>query len=91
MTDERRPAADPGGEPTTADTIAGQLSLFFDLSRALSLSAAEEEALLDMPSPTVAHLRAETLPALPLDQVKLKRRLDYAIPIMHRMLASLAS
>ena len=65
--------------------------LFLVLSRALSLDGAEEQALLDLPAHTLAQLRASPSNAFQLGGAKLERRLDYAVPILKRMLASMAS
>ena len=65
--------------------------IFLELSHALSLDAAEERALLDLPSSTLAQLRAAPSSAFQLGGPKLERRLDYAVPILKRMLASIAS
>ena len=79
------------GSRRQAGQIAELLEVFFELSDALSLSAAETQALLDVSAEIVTRLRAGPPDALQLDRAKLKRRLDYAIPILERMIASLAS
>ena len=79
----------PSGQ--TMERLAASLPVFFDLSRSVSLSAAEEAALLDLPAEMVARLNAAPAEGLPFDRVKLLRRLDYAIPILRRMLAALSA
>ena len=74
-----------------AGDLAGSLASFFDLSGALSLSEAENRALLDTPEDAVTALRAGTADLVSLDPRKLQRRLDYAIPILQRMLVSMTS
>ncbi len=79
--DERFPAA------TQADKIAD----FFQLSGELSLDQAEERALLDLSESGMAQLRQSAAHMLQLGDPKLDRRLNYAIPIMRRMLAAVSS
>ena len=67
------------------------MAIFFQLSSALVLSEAENRALLDLPADAIVALRGGAAHLAPGDQSKLQRRLDYAIPILQRMLASLAS
>lgn len=54
------------------------------------LSEAENRALLDLAADTTIALRAGTADFAIVDQRKLQRRLDYAIPILQRMLVSMA-
>ena len=73
----------------SAGQLADSLSTFFDLARSVSLSQEEECALMDLPTEMVARIKSSPLDGLPLDRVKLRRRVDYAIPILQLMLASL--
>ena len=65
------------------------LPTFFQLSRSLSLSNAEECALLNLSAETMARVRSATIEGMALDRPKLWRRLEYAILILRRMLEAL--
>lgn len=83
----QQPHATPGLD---AIRLSGLLRTFFNLSTALSLSCPEERALLDVPAAEVVTLREGLPPATGLDVVKLERRLNYAIPILQRMMAAMS-
>ncbi len=74
------PAAQ-GGE------IPAQLRTFLSLCRSLSMSQSEERALLSMSPKDWLRLRAAPDTAFEFDTVRLARRLDYAIPLLRRMLS----
>ena len=79
---------DDQGPYATDANLARSTAAFFKLSAALALSEAENRALLDLPAEVVATLRSGTAQLSNVDQTKLQRRLNYAIPILQRMLAS---
>ena len=74
-----------------AATHADKIANFFQLSGALSLDQAEEQALLDLSEEDMASLRLSAADKLQLGDPKLERRLNYAIPILQRMLAAVSS
>ena len=80
-----------GDEPSPAATQACKIATFFQLTGALSLDWAEEQALLDLSEDDLAQLRQSPADALQLGDPKLDRRLNYAIPILRRMLAAISS
>ncbi len=70
------------------NAMASKVEIFLDLSSALSLNAAEERAMLDMTAHAWFQLRLAPETAFAAGGPKLERRLDYAIPILRRMIAS---
>ena len=74
-----------------ADDLQYRATTFFALSDALSLDQAEEQAMLDLPAADMQRLLTAPAEALRRGGPKLQRRLDYAIPLLTRMLASISS
>ena len=79
-----------GGQPDRFidDTVlADKTARFFDLSRRLDLTREEERTLLDLGVDAIDRLRDTPVPWT-ADRAKLLRRLDYALPLLLRMLAT---
>ncbi len=79
----------PQASAPSTEQLAAVLPTFFQLSRSLSLSNAEECALLNLSAETMARVRSATIEGMALDRPKLWRRLEYAILILRRMLEAL--
>ena len=73
------------------DQLAAKLNVFLDLAASLELDHGEECAMLDLTMRDLLRLRSDTSQATGIGGAKLQRRLDYAIPVLRRMLASAAS
>jgi hypothetical protein len=69
------------------DDTASKLKTFFQLAAAVPLTIAEQHTLLDVTGADLTALRNEMAPAQRFHGPKLVRRLDYAIGLLHRMLA----
>jgi hypothetical protein len=69
--------------------LSSEIKLFFQLSSALALSEAEERALLDVSLTEVRQMRNGGPHVIRTGgDAKLERRVNYAIPILRRMLAA---
>ncbi len=79
------------GAMTPEDQLAVKLDVFLDLAAGLKLDLAEERTMLDVSMRDLHRLRHNTSLAISDGGTKLQRRLDYAIPVLRRMLASAAS
>ena len=71
--------------------LEASIRQFLAISAALDLTAIEERTLLDLPAHEMALLRVAPGNAFKLGGSKLERRANYAIPIMQRMIAAMAS
>ena len=76
---------------TPQDQLAVKLDVFLDLAAGLALDFAEQRTMLDVTMRDLHRLRHDTSLATSVGGPKLQRRLDYAIPVLRRMLASAAS
>ena len=74
-----------------AKALESGVRTFLELSAALELSPHEERAMLNLTPREMAMLRLSPSNALQLGGGKLERRVDYAIPILQRMIASMSS
>jgi hypothetical protein len=68
--------------------LAGQIETFLELSSALTLTEPEQRALLDLTAAELDSLRLFLAPAEGMDAAKLQRRIDYAVPLLRRMLVA---
>ena len=64
---------------------------FFEIAAAIELTAVEQRILLDVTARELALLRVAPARAMALGGIKLERRVNYAIPILQRMIAAMAS
>ncbi len=88
MTGSPRPEPMLCPTPGQRSRLRRQIETFLELSSALGLSQAEERTLLDLTAPELAALRLSLAPPDGADTAKLQRRVEYAIPILRRMLAA---
>lgn len=84
----------PGGIGGTdtgpADMSVSKLRYFIALSSGLGLSPSEERTLLDISLGELLRLRATPALVADLNDDKLVRRLNYAIPLLERMRSAAA-
>lgn len=71
--------------------LSESVVMFFSIANTLALSATEERILLDLTRSETSQLRMAPAKAFQLGGSKLERRVNYAIPIMRRMLAAIAA
>ena len=79
------------GTASRTHDIDFQATTFFALSDALALDQEEERAMLGLRPQDLQRLHTSPAEAMQWGGPKLVRRLDYAIPLLKRMLASIAS
>jgi hypothetical protein len=82
--------ANQGESMTTAADIFSKIEEFLSLSQALNLTLAEEQTLMSLDSDEWAQWRGMTVPAATPVPSLVVRRLDYAIALLQRMVASSA-
>jgi hypothetical protein len=73
---------------TNAADVFGKIEEFLGLSRVLNLTLAEEQTLVSLDAAEWDRWRSMTIPPATLATPLLIRRLDYAIALLHRMVAS---
>ena len=73
------------------DQLAVKLNVFLALAAGLALDVAEQRTMLDISTRDLQRLCQDISAATSIGAAKLRRRLDYAIPVLSRMLASAAS
>ena len=79
------------GQPPRAMALEDRMRTFFEIGAAIELTAVEQRILLDVTADEMALLRVAPANALTLGGTKLERRVNYAIPILQRMIAAMAS
>ncbi len=73
-----------------ATELERSVRTFLEIAAAIELSHHEECTMLDLTSREMALLRLAPPGSLPFGGGKLERRVAYAIPILQRMIASMA-
>ena len=86
----------PGRVPWADDTeracaLERRLRTFFEITAAIEITAIEQRILLDVTARELALFRVAPAKALSLGGAKLERRVNYAIPILQRMITAMAS
>lgn len=79
------------GNVERATRLEGSIRAFLAISAAVDLSQVEECALLDLSAGQLAQIRVAPARAFQLGGSKLERRVNYAIPILQRMIAAMSS
>ena len=80
------------GEPmTTAADLSGKIEEFLQLARTLNLTLPEEQTLVSLEADDWLHWRQGRVEPSTVAPPLLIRRLDYALALMRRMVASAAS
>ena len=64
---------------------------FFEIAAAMELTPVEQRIMLDVTSREIALLRVAPGNAFSLGGAKLERRVNYAVPILQRMVLAMAS
>lgn len=76
------------GAVMSGDSLVPAVEAFFELAEALSLDQWERQALLDLPGRDLDRLFNAPGLARQIGGAKLQRRVDYALPILRRMLVA---
>ena len=77
------------GSSQRATVLGRRVRAFFDIAAVIELTTVEQRILLDITARELAQVRLAPANALALCGAKLERRVNYAIPILHRMATSM--
>ena len=78
-------------QPQRALALERRTRVFFEIAAAIDLTPDEQRILLDVTSRELALLRLAVANAFSIGGAKLERRVNYAIPILQRMITAMAS
>lgn len=78
-------------QPQRAQALERRMRTFFEIGAAIELTTVEQRILLDVTARELGLLRIAPANALTLGGAKLERRVNYAIPILQRMINAMAS